>query len=45
MSPTGRFYLVAVEENDVPGIRSRMRERYGLQSEVGWTGVNFIYFG
>ncbi|KIP06943.1 hypothetical protein PHLGIDRAFT_30268 [Phlebiopsis gigantea 11061_1 CR5-6] len=34
LSPQGRFYLVAVKENDVPGIQGRMLNRYGFQSEV-----------
>ncbi|CCM00336.1 uncharacterized protein FIBRA_02366 [Fibroporia radiculosa] len=34
LSPTGRLYLVAVKENDVPGICERMRQEYGLQSTV-----------
>ncbi|GBE78428.1 S-adenosyl-L-methionine-dependent methyltransferase [Sparassis latifolia] len=34
LSPSGRFYLVAVTQNDVPGIRARMLKDYGLQSEV-----------
>ena len=34
LSPQGRFYLVAVKENDVPGIQSRILSKYGIQSEV-----------
>ncbi|KAI0318990.1 hypothetical protein OF83DRAFT_1055835 [Amylostereum chailletii] len=34
LSPRGRFYLVAVKQNDVPGIQLRMLERYGLRSQV-----------
>ncbi|KZT65580.1 putative methylase [Daedalea quercina L-15889] len=34
LSPVGRFYLVAVKQNDVPAIRRRMLDIYGLQSEV-----------
>ncbi|KAG5654028.1 hypothetical protein H0H81_008043 [Sphagnurus paluster] len=34
MSDRGRFYLVAVPENDVPGIRERMLRVHGLQSEI-----------
>ncbi|GJE85900.1 S-adenosyl-L-methionine-dependent methyltransferase [Phanerochaete sordida] len=33
LSPTGRFYLVAVKQNDVPGIQKRMEE-FGFRSEV-----------
>ncbi|EPT04395.1 hypothetical protein FOMPIDRAFT_1028143 [Fomitopsis schrenkii] len=34
LSPTGRFYLVAVAQNDVPAIQRRMLEKYNLNSEV-----------
>ncbi|EKM60785.1 uncharacterized protein PHACADRAFT_155889 [Phanerochaete carnosa HHB-10118-sp] len=34
LSPTGLFYLVAVKQNDVPGIRSRMEQESGFRSEV-----------
>ncbi|VDB85910.1 unnamed protein product [Peniophora sp. CBMAI 1063] len=34
LSPDGRFYLVAVKENDVPGIQQRIREQYSLYSDV-----------
>ncbi|KAI0344141.1 S-adenosyl-L-methionine-dependent methyltransferase [Trametopsis cervina] len=34
LSPNGRFYLVAVKQNDVPGIQKRMLERFGLRSDV-----------
>ncbi|RPD58360.1 S-adenosyl-L-methionine-dependent methyltransferase [Lentinus tigrinus ALCF2SS1-6] len=34
LSPTGRFYLVAVKQNDIKGICQRMLERHGLQGEV-----------
>lgn len=34
LSPTGRFYLVAVKENDVPGIRQRMLAEHGLKSQI-----------
>jgi len=34
LSTDGRFYLVAVEENNVPDIRARMLDRYGLQSQI-----------
>ncbi|OSX67848.1 hypothetical protein POSPLADRAFT_1128287 [Postia placenta MAD-698-R-SB12] len=34
LSPTGRFYLVAVKENDVPGIRQRMLDEHRLQSQI-----------
>lgn len=34
LSPTGRFYLVAVAQNDIPAIQRRMLEKYSLHSEV-----------
>lgn len=34
LSPYGRFYLVAVEQNDVPGICRHMLQDHGLQSQV-----------
>lgn len=34
LSPTGHFYLVAVAQNDVPGIQRRMHDKYHLNSEV-----------
>ncbi|KAJ7650207.1 S-adenosyl-L-methionine-dependent methyltransferase [Roridomyces roridus] len=34
LSPRGRFYLVAVAQNDVPAIQRRMRAQYGLDSEI-----------
>ncbi|KZV70343.1 S-adenosyl-L-methionine-dependent methyltransferase [Peniophora sp. CONT] len=34
LSPNGRFYLVAVKENDVPGIQKRMQDQHGLYSEI-----------
>ncbi|KAA1468494.1 S-adenosyl-L-methionine-dependent methyltransferase [Dentipellis sp. KUC8613] len=34
LSPNGRFYLVAVKQNDIPGIQRRMLEKYGLQSQI-----------
>lgn len=34
LSPRGRFYLVAVKENDIPGIFHRMQEQYDLKGEV-----------
>lgn len=34
LSPNGRFYLVAVKENDIPGIRHRMLHDHELQSQV-----------
>ncbi|KAH9919110.1 S-adenosyl-L-methionine-dependent methyltransferase [Fomitopsis serialis] len=34
LSPIGRFYLVAVKQNDVPAIRQRMLDTYRLSSEV-----------
>ncbi|KAI0757333.1 S-adenosyl-L-methionine-dependent methyltransferase [Daedaleopsis nitida] len=34
LSPQGRFYLVAVKQNDIEGICCRMLERYNLYGEV-----------
>ncbi|KDQ54884.1 hypothetical protein JAAARDRAFT_352675 [Jaapia argillacea MUCL 33604] len=34
LSETGRFYLVAVKQNDVPAIRRKMLEVYNLPSEI-----------
>ncbi|KAI0639060.1 putative methylase [Trametes polyzona] len=34
LSPTGRFYLVAVKQNDIKGICRRMSAQYGLYGEV-----------
>lgn len=34
LSPRGRFYLVALKQNDVPSIRSKMLEDFGLASQV-----------
>ncbi|KAG1754971.1 S-adenosyl-L-methionine-dependent methyltransferase [Suillus paluster] len=34
LSPRGRFYLVALKQNDVPSIRSRMLEDFGLTSQI-----------
>ena len=34
LSKSGRCYLVAVKANDVPSIRSRVRNEQGLESEV-----------
>lgn len=34
LSPRGRFYLVALRQNNVPSIRSRMLEDFGLTSQV-----------
>ncbi|KAJ7756480.1 S-adenosyl-L-methionine-dependent methyltransferase [Mycena maculata] len=34
LSPRGRFYLVAVSQNNVPDIQRRMREEYALESKV-----------
>ncbi|TBU64724.1 S-adenosyl-L-methionine-dependent methyltransferase [Dichomitus squalens] len=34
LSPRGRFYLVAVKQNDIHGICRRMQEQYGLKGEV-----------
>ena len=34
LSLRGRFYLVALKQNDIPSIRSRMLEAFGLFSQV-----------
>ncbi|KAF6766096.1 methylase [Ephemerocybe angulata] len=34
LSPQGRFYLVALKQNNVPEIRQRMEDRFKLHSEV-----------
>ncbi|KAJ7494777.1 S-adenosyl-L-methionine-dependent methyltransferase [Mycena galericulata] len=34
LSPRGRFYLVAVSQNNVPDIQRRMEENYALESKV-----------
>ncbi|KAJ6575508.1 S-adenosyl-L-methionine-dependent methyltransferase [Mycena sp. CBHHK59/15] len=34
LSACGRFYLVAVAQNNIPGIRRRMRDEYALESEI-----------
>ncbi|KAJ6574725.1 S-adenosyl-L-methionine-dependent methyltransferase [Mycena capillaripes] len=34
LSPHGRFYLVAVAQNNIPGIQRRMKENYALESQV-----------
>lgn len=34
LSANGRFYLVAVKDNDIPGIQARMLDQHGLHSEV-----------
>ncbi|KIK49527.1 hypothetical protein CY34DRAFT_7388 [Suillus luteus UH-Slu-Lm8-n1] len=34
LSPRGRFYLVALKQNDVPSIRSKMLEDFGLTSQI-----------
>jgi release factor glutamine methyltransferase len=34
LSPRGRFYLVAVKQNNVPRVREFMSEIFSLQSEV-----------
>jgi len=35
LSPRGRFYLIALKQNDVPGIRRTLSVEYGLNSQVG----------
>ena len=35
LSTTGRFYLVAVKENDISAIRTKMLHIHQLQSQVG----------
>jgi release factor glutamine methyltransferase len=37
LSPRGRFYLVALQQNHVSSIRSRMLEDFGLASQVNST--------
>ncbi|KAJ7225892.1 S-adenosyl-L-methionine-dependent methyltransferase, partial [Mycena pura] len=34
LSPAGRFYLVAVAQNNIPAIQRRMQEDYSLASQV-----------
>ncbi|KAK7058353.1 S-adenosylmethionine-dependent methyltransferase [Paramarasmius palmivorus] len=34
LSPRGRFYLVAVKENNIPEIQHRMLNTYGLKSTI-----------
>lgn len=34
LSANGRFYLVAVKQNDVPGIRNRMSDKFNMRSDV-----------
>ncbi|KAJ7275418.1 S-adenosyl-L-methionine-dependent methyltransferase [Mycena haematopus] len=34
LSPRGRFYLVAVTQNNIPDIQRRMQENYALESKV-----------
>ena len=34
LAPSGRFFMVALKENDVDEILHRMREQHGLQGEV-----------
>ncbi|TCD62043.1 S-adenosylmethionine-dependent methyltransferase [Steccherinum ochraceum] len=34
LSPRGRFYLVAVKENNIPELQRRMRELYDLESKI-----------
>jgi len=34
LSEKGKFYLVAVKDNDVPSIRRRMDADYGFDSEI-----------
>ncbi|KAG2368792.1 S-adenosyl-L-methionine-dependent methyltransferase [Suillus spraguei] len=34
LSPRGRFYLVALKQNNVPSIQSRMLEDFGLTSQI-----------
>lgn len=34
LSPHGRFYLVAVAQNNIPDIQRRMQENYALESKV-----------
>lgn len=34
LSSTGRFYLVAVKANDVPGLQRRVQDKFNIKSEV-----------
>ncbi|KAK0465245.1 S-adenosyl-L-methionine-dependent methyltransferase [Desarmillaria tabescens] len=34
LSPRGRFYLVALKQNDIPNIQRRMQDKFGLISEA-----------
>lgn len=34
LSPRGRFYLVALKQNDIPDIQRSMQDKFGLGSEV-----------
>ena len=34
LSPRGKFYLVALKQNNIPNIRARMLENFGLFSQV-----------
>lgn len=34
LSDCGRFYLVALAQNDIPGIRERMRKKFNMNSRV-----------
>ncbi|PBK77137.1 S-adenosyl-L-methionine-dependent methyltransferase [Armillaria solidipes] len=34
LSPRGRFYLVALKQNDIPNIQRRMQDKFGLGSEI-----------
>ncbi|KAJ7169500.1 S-adenosyl-L-methionine-dependent methyltransferase [Mycena filopes] len=34
LSPLGRFYLVAVAQNNIPAIQRRMRENHALESKI-----------
>ncbi|PBL00926.1 S-adenosyl-L-methionine-dependent methyltransferase [Armillaria gallica] len=34
LSPRGRFYLVALKQNDIPNIQRRMQDKFGLGSET-----------
>jgi release factor glutamine methyltransferase len=46
LSPKGIFYLVAVRENNVPDIRSRMLNNYHLLSEIALerrAGLEYLY--
>ncbi|KAF7339988.1 ERF1 methyltransferase catalytic subunit mtq2 [Mycena venus] len=42
LSPHGRFYLVAVAQNNIPAIQRRMEENYALESKVRKISSTFL---